>query len=738
MRLLSDEFLKDYPDTPEHMNQLANFVFLRTYSRWLPKENRRETWKEAVTRAVEYNVSISVKEFEKNDYSPPIDLIKNEAEVLFDNIFNLRQFLSGRTHWVGGAETKVADKFPLANFNCSFVDVTSWDDIPEIFYLLLLGTGVGIRGSKENIAKLAPIRTDYKLIHSEYNLLPKKERLEVTKLNLLDNGYAKIYVGDSKEGWVDTLKIFFDLITNKAFDYIKNIKISYNSVRPRGEKLKTFGGTASGHEPLKEMFINIDKVFKNELDTTLQPIKNNQIRPIHLLDIVNLIGNNVIVGGVRRTAEIFLCDDDDWEVILAKYGINGIWNEVAHKEVINKLNQIGVNTKWLKEMEINNADVRPLHHRRMSNNSIIFNTKPSDEYLDLIFSLIKNEGEPGFFNLETASRRRPNVKGVNPCGEVLLDSYGVCNLTTINVMAFVKEKDEVAMLDYQGLMQAQALSVRAGIRMTCLDLELPRWDEIQKRDRLTGASMTGWKDAMCKLGYGKEQEMNLLSLLAEIAHAEAVKYSHILRIPLPLLTTTIKPEGTLSQIANGVSSGLHVSHAPYYIRRIRINANDPLAQVAIKLNWTVNPEIGTPGDTYKEQMNNTKVYVIDFPVKANTDKTRVSQSAKEQLETYFTFQNIYTAHNSSNTISIKPDEWEEVKSIILDRWDEFIGVSFLPYNGGTYSLAPYEEITEEEYIKLSSEMKPFDVKLLKELEKEETEKDVENIYSCENNVCPIF
>lgn len=717
MRLLTEEFLSKYPDMPEHMNQLGSFVFYRTYSRWMPSKGRRETWKEAITRAVEYNVNISVEQFNKNGYEVPIESTRVEAEVLFDNIFNLRQFLSGRTHWVGGAESNVAEKFPLSNFNCSFIDVTKWEDLCDLFYLLLVGTGVGFRCTKENASQLAPIRTDYTLIHSEYKPVPKEERLEHTQLNDIGNGYAKIYVGDSKEGWVQALRWFLTIITEPSYAHIKHIKISYNSIRPKGERLVTFGGTASGYEPMQEMFEGIDKVFKGTLDTTLAPLEekiirvNNEsiistglykVRPIHILDIGNLIGNNVVVGGVRRTAEIFLADSDDEEVITAKSYIT-----------------------------------RELTHRYMSNNSIAFETKPTKEELHNIIESIKINGEPGFFNLEAAKKRRPNAKGVNPCGEVLLDSYGVCNLTTVNVAAFVipmkAEDGGIACyrLDYQGLMQAQALSVRAGLRMTCLDLELKHWDKIHKRDRLIGASLTGWKDAMDMLNYSEDQEANLLTFLADVARSESIKYSHILRIPTPLLDTTIKPEGTLSQVAGGVSSGLHISHAPYYLRRIRINATDPLVEVAKELKWHIEPETGQTWD-------DARTLVIAFPQKSAMRKTRAEQTVKEQFDTYFRFQETYTAHNSSNTITVKDDEWEEVEQIIWDNWDDFIGVTFLPYDGGNYELAPYEECTEEEYEMLMEQMLPFNVELLTSIENSETEKDLENMASCDTGICPIF
>lgn len=202
MQLLSEEFLSKYQEAPAHMNELGSFVFYRTYSRWLNNEGRRETWKEAVRRAVEYNVNISIKQFEENNFTPPTDKIIKEAETLFDNVFNLRQFLSGRTHWVGGADTGIADKFPLSNFNCAFLEITKWEDLCDLFYLLLIGTGVGIRCTKENASQLPELRTDFNLIHSPYNQLSKEKRIENTSVNIMDNGYAKIYVGDSKEGKV--------------------------------------------------------------------------------------------------------------------------------------------------------------------------------------------------------------------------------------------------------------------------------------------------------------------------------------------------------------------------------------------------------------------------------------------------------------------------------------------------------------------------------------------------------
>ena len=441
---------------------------------------------------------------------------------------------------------------------------------------------------------------------------------------------------------------------------------------------------------------------------------------------------------VRRTAEIFLCDDDDWECILAKYGINGIWNEEKHNDIITSMKKLSIDIPdWLENIQLFDPTIRPLYHRSMSNNSIVFNNKPSEEFLDLIFKIIQSEGEPGFVNLEAANKRRPNCKGLNPCAEILLDSYGVCNLTTVNVMAFVDEILEPDSntthynLRTADLLFAQALSARAGLRMTCLDLELPRWDEVQKRDRLIGTSLTGWQDAMSLLDWKEDRQQALLQELSYVANQEAAKLAYIFRIPTPLLDTTIKPEGTLSQVAGGVSSGLHVSHAPYFIRRIRINSSDPLVKVAQELNWNISPETGTPiGEA-------PRTVVIDFPIKSGAKKTRNEQSVEDQFDTYFNFQHSYTSHNSSNTISVKPDEWDIAKDIVLQNWDDFIGVTFLPYDGASYPLAPYEEITEEEYYELKSKMLPFDHKLLLKYEQDESLATEDGLESCESGVCPI-
>ena len=310
---LSQKFLNSYPAQPEQMNELGTFTAYRTYVRWLENEGRRETWKEAVARAVNYSITQQQKHIDKINYPYKAQDLTKEARQLFDNIFNLRQFLSGRTHFVGGAETQVADKFPLSNFNCAFIEIEKLQDLGELFTLLMIGTGVGFSCTKEMAQKLGPVRNDIKLIHADYEPLPKEERIENTKVSVLDNGYMKIYVGDSKGGWVEALTVLLNILTDSEYENVHTVKFSYNSVLPKGEKLKTFGGTASGHEPLRDMFEGIIKVVRGEMDPSIEPPKPCEVltengatikdhsyvhlRPIHILDIGNLIGNNVVVGG---------------------------------------------------------------------------------------------------------------------------------------------------------------------------------------------------------------------------------------------------------------------------------------------------------------------------------------------------------------------------------------------------------------------------------------------------------
>ena len=675
----SEEFIQQYPHFPAHMTQLAKFVYYRTYSRWLTKEGRRETWRETVVRALTYNCQMAAENQE-------------DAEALFDNVFNLRQFISGRSLWIGGSSA--SESLITANFNCAFTVMDNVRAFVDLFYLLMVGTGVGFRILKDDVAKLPKFRHDVILENLPFEPLPSNERVDPTSIIFRTDDIATIVVGDSKEGWVQALQFYLDIHTRHDYRKIKRVRINYNGVRPKGERLVTFGGTASGYESLATMFEKIHKVLTTE-EFAPAPVEG-QLRPIHVLDICNIIGENVVVGGVRRTAETAIISPDDDEVIEAK------------------------------------TDLTPnKFHRFMSNNSIYFTEKPSRERLQQIFHTLRYTGEPGFVNAAEGKRRRADFEGLNPCFEILLPRNSVCNLTTVNILAFVKD----GKLLKEELLAAERLSARACYRMTCMNLELHNWNQTHQRDRLLGCSMTGWQDAMSALGYDREQQIELMRELHDAVRAAADEYADELGTPRSLLVTAVKPEGTLSLVAGGVSPGLHYSHSEYFIRRIRVNASDPLAKTAEALGWSVHPEVG-------QEEPNVRTKVIDFPCYSPVKRTKYDVSAMEQLQTYYDFQKHYTEQNSSNTISIKDDEWDDVCQNVYDHWDEMLACSFLSLSDHHYELAPYEAITKEEYEAMTATMQDFNPNLLNYYEQatgnEGKEFEIlDDREECASGVCPI-
>ena len=682
-RILSDEFISKYKHKSSPMNQLGNFVYYRTYSRWIPEEKRREYWWETVRRAVEYNCSI-------------VPTSKEEAENLYRNIYELRQFLSGRTFWVGS--TDVSKYYPMSNYNCSFQVINNFSAFRDIFYLLMVGSGVGIRILKTDVDRLPKLRTDAEIIHEFYTPTPAVERKENTSLEFIRNDAVKIIIGDSKEGWVQSLDFYLRLLYSNEYRKIKTILLNYDNVRPKGEKLRTFGGTASGHQSMKNMFLKIDKVIKKV--SSLGNTGKIKLKPIDCLDIANIIGENVVVGGVRRTAEIILVDQDDKETIQAKSGL--------YKKV---------DEKWMIDKEIS--------HRQMSNNSIYYIKKPTREQLHWHIQQMRYSGEPGWVNEEAGKKRRPDFNGVNPCGEILLDSKGLCNLTTVNMMSFVNKNGE---LDKEGLVEAQRLSARAGYRLTCTELEIPEWNEVQQRDKLLGCSITGWQDMVNATGMSREQQQELLTLLKKTAKDAASEYADELGQKEPLLVTTVKPEGTLSLLPV-VSSGVHFSHAPYFVRRVRISSDDPLVKVCEELGYPVLPEVGQDKETCVTK-------VVEFPVQVPEGKTKSDVSAIEQLEIYKMFMTYYVDHNCSITVHVREHEWDDVEQWVWDNWDEVVALTFLSFDDNFYELLPFETVDKKEYEKRDGQMKPFIPSLISKYEREEAEHDIGND-GCENGVCPV-
>ena len=692
-QFLSNEFLNTYQNRKSPLSHIGEFVYLRTYSRYLEEKKRRENWFETVLRTTEYNIGLGIEYRRRMGLPLDPEQERKEAEALFDHLFHLRTFTSGRTLYMGG--TEVVKQYPLSNYNCSFTNIETLRDLVDVFYLLMVGSGVGIRIDRVQVEKLPLVRPV--LIESRYNstlrLKLTKEEMEHTLVTIGEEEpeTAVIKVGDSKEGWCSALESYFKLLTNKEYDSVRRIIIDYSFVRPEGERLKRFGGRASGHRSIQRMFEKINKVFVK---------RNGQgLSTIDILDIATIISENVVSGGVRRSAMMVICDEDDEDVINAKRNIYQV-----------------VDGNWIEDPEIS--------HRKMSNNSILYQRRPSMERIKEIIDSIRTNGEPGFINGSEAVRRKPSFRGCNPCGEILLRSKQCCNLTTNNMMAFAGE----GAFDEAGFHEILRLSTRVALRMTLVEVELPEWNQVMHADRIIGISLTGMMDMMNKTGMSYEELAAMLRRLYQTVHEEGIRYSKELGITVPELMTTIKPEGSLSTLP-GVSSGIHYAHSGYYVRRVRISATDPLYKmIASQGSYPIYNEIGQTDE-------NCSIKVIEFPVKAPEGRTKYDVSAIEQLELYKMSMENWSDHNTSITVHVREQEWDQVAQWVYDNFSYVVGITFLPLMEETYPLLPYECTTKEDYEQRLQQIKPIDYELLARLD-DDGEHDIID-QECSTGACPI-
>lgn len=292
------------------------------------------------------------------------------------------------------------------------------------------------------------------------------------------------------------------------------------------------------------------------------------------------------------------------------------------------------------------------------------------------------------------------------------------------MMGFVKDGS----YNKEAMLQAQRHSARMGYRMATIELELHEWNLVNEEDRLTGCSLTGMMDFVNATNISDSELRNLLKELRQVAKDEIKILSYELKMNESKLVTCIKPSGTISQLPT-VSSGVHHSHSPYYIRRVRVSANDPLSKAmeASGFNWS--PEIG-------QTLENHKTKVFEFPVKAPSGKTKYDVSAIEQLELYKLIMEEYVDHNASNTIHVRPHEWEEVVEWVYDNWDSVVGITFLSLDDSFYQLLPYESISEEEYIEMVKNTPTFNPNILKDFENFEEEFEILD-EECSTGACPI-
>ena len=637
-------------------NSLGEFVYYRTYARWIDSENRRETWVETVDRYLNFmreNLSKKLKESEYKEVRETI--LRQEAMPSM----RLLQFAG-----------TAAAKTNVCAYNCSFIAPQSFQDLAEIMYISMCGTGAGWSVESQNVHKFPQInqQTGKKL---PAHIIP-----------------------DDKEGWADALSFGM-----RTWSEGNDVEFDYSQIRPAGSRLKVMGGKASGPDPLRRLldFTRV-KILKRQ---------GKRLTTLDVHDIICMIGDCVVAGGVRRSAMISLSDFDDKEIRDAKKG-----------------------QFYLTDPQ-----------RSLANNSAVYTQKPTNaEFLEEWLALaISGSGERGIFNRGGLNKQLPERRikllkqkhgeyfspegniigsiGTNPCGEILLQSKQFCNLSEIVARA---EDDEKSLL--RKVRVATILGTYQS-SLTNFPYLSKEWKKHCEEERLLGVSITGQWD--CPV----VRQPEVLEKLREEAIKVNQTYAKRFGISASTAITCVKPSGTLSQMVD-CSSGMHPRHSQFYIRRIRIATTDSLFKMLKDQGVPFYPEVG-------QSPENATTYVLEFPVKAPTGSIfKDNLSAIEQLEHWKIVKTKYTEHNPSVTISVGDDEWIAVADWLYKNWDIIGGLSFLPRDNHVYQLAPYEPIDEKRYYELAKRLAHLDFSKIISYEKQ-NETDLKKELACVSGVCEI-
>ena len=493
----------------------------------------------------------------------------------------------------------------------------------------------------------------------------------------ISNTDDTIVVGDSKLGWAKSFKKLLSSLWEGDIP-----KIDYSNVRPSGARLKTFGGRASGPEPLKRLFDFVVETFKHA--------QGRKLTSIEVHDITCMIGEIVVVGGVRRSALISLSNLTDKRMREAKMG--AWYNDFAY--------------------------------RGLANNSVAYTEKPDMEtFMDEWVSLVKSKsGERGIFNrvaaqvqAEKQGREKDLNYGTNPCSEIILRDKQFCNLTEVVVRANDTKETltrKVQLATILGTLQSN---------LTNFQFLSAEWTKNTKEERLLGVSLTGIMDAKIT----SNPDPIFLEELKHEANKTNKKYAKMLDIEPSKSITCVKPSGTVSQLVDS-ASGIHTRHSPYYIRTIRMDKKDSIYQFLKDKGVQVEDEQFRPDSTA----------VFSFPIKAPSGAiTRDDKNAIEQLENWLIYQRHWCNHKPSVTISVKDNEWMEVGAWVWKYFDEISGISFLPHSDHSYVQAPYQECTKEEYQDLLKKT-PRDVDWLSFKEEEDNTEGSQTL-ACVGPSCEI-
>ena len=625
------------------------FIHLSRYSRWLPKEGRRETWRETVTRYFDF-----FQEHLKQSCKYSLD--KSLREELEDAVIHLKIMPSMRCLMTAGEALKREN---IAGYNCSYVAVDRPQAFDEILYVLMNGTGVGFSVERQFVGNLPTVAEEF------------------------HPSDTTIVVQDSKMGWA---KAFKELVAMLYHGQIPKWDLS--KVRPAGAPLKTFGGRASGPEPLRRLFEFTTEIFQNAHGRKLSSIECH--------DIVCKTAEIVVVGGVRRSALISLSNLSDDRMRVAK---SGQW--------------------WIDNGQ-----------RALANNSACYTEKPDigifmDEWKALYDS---KSGERGIFNRESAKKiaeknERRDVGydfGTNPCSEIILRSREFCNLSEV----VVRPEDTEDTL----LKKVKLATILGTFQSTLTNFKYVSkdWKKNCVEERLLGVSLTGIMDN--KWTAGKLPGLDvLLKNLKQMSVDTNKEWSKKLKINQSAAITCVKPSGTVSQLVDS-ASGIHARHNPFYIRTVRGDKKDPLTKMMVEQGFPAEDDVMKPNDTT----------VFSFPIKCSPDAVfRQDLTAIEQLELWKTYQVHWCEHKPSVTISVKEEEWIDVGAWVYKNFDLMSGVSFLPYSEHTYKQAPYQDCNEKEYKDLLNKMPTsVDWNKLSEYEKSDMTVGSQEL-ACSSGSCEI-
>ena len=640
--------------------EYQSFIHLSRYARWDYNQRRRETWEETIDRYFNF-----FKEHLKENCN--YDLTDKEIKEIRNAVVDLDVMPSMRCLMTSGEALKREN---VAGYNCSYVKVDSPRSFDEILYILMNGTGVGFSVEEEYVNKLPSVAEEFYETESV------------------------IVVRDSKLGWAKALKELYAMLW---MGQVPTWDLS--KVRPAGSPLKTFGGRASGPEPLEDLFKFSINIFKNAA--------GRKLRPVEAHDLVCKIAEIVVVGGVRRSALISLSNLGDREM---RYAKSGNW--------------------WETNVQ-----------RALANNSVNYKEKPDvgtfmREWLSLYDS---KSGERGIYNSMSAKRTTEKLNqekdqdgnniirrharddfGTNPCSEIILRSREFCNLTE----CVIRGRDTM-----QSLKKKVRLATILGTwqsTLTNFKYLTGEWKRNCDEERLLGVSLTGIMDNGITNGGSGGLDKRLKDLRDETVKTNQ-EWAEKLGIPNSAAITCVKPSGTVSQLVDS-ASGIHARHNPYYIRTVRGDNKDPITKFMKAQGFPSEPDVTKPNHTT----------VFSFPMASPENAVcRTDMTALEQLELWKVYAQNWCEHKPSVTISVKEDEWVDTAAWVYENFDEISGISFLPFSDHTYKQAPYQDCTKEEYEEMESKMpKNVDWSKLSEYEQKDFTVASQEL-ACSAGVCEV-